>query len=79
MTEILGHSPPIPFCPSTRRVPPGFTLPADPVARAAVSAALSQVGKPYGWGGKGPEAVACSGLTQAVWAPAGTPPSSPAC
>ena len=53
------------------RVPPGFTLPADPVARAVVSAALSQVGKPYVWGGKGPDAFDCSGLTQAAWAHAG--------
>jgi hypothetical protein len=59
-----------------RRVPPGFTLPADPVARAAVSAALSLVGKPYVWGGKGPDAFDCSGLTQAAWAHAGTPISA---
>lgn len=54
-----------------QRLPPGFQLPADPRQRAAVSYALAQVGKPYVWGGKGPEAFDCSGLMQAAWAAAG--------
>ena len=58
------------------RIPPGFTMPADPVQRAVVSAALAQVGKPYRWGAKGPAAFDCSGLTQAAWAAAGVPISS---
>ncbi len=58
------------------RLPPGFTLPADHVQRAVVSFALSQVGKPYRWGGKGPAAFDCSGLTQAAWAAAGFPLST---
>ena len=33
--------------------------------------ALAQVGKPYVWGAKGPDAFDCSGLTQAAWASAG--------
>jgi cell wall-associated NlpC family hydrolase len=53
------------------RLPPGFELPADPVRRAVVSAALAQVGKPYVWGAKGPDAFDCSGLTQTAWAGAG--------
>jgi len=52
-------------------LPPGFTLPADPRQRAAVSFALAQVGKPYVWGAKGPDAFDCSGLTQAAYAAAG--------
>jgi hypothetical protein len=53
------------------RLPPGFALPADPRQRAAVSYALAQVGKPYVWGAKGPNAFDCSGLVQAAWAAAG--------
>jgi cell wall-associated NlpC family hydrolase len=33
--------------------------------------ALSQVGKPYQWGGAGPYTYDCSGLTMAAWAHAG--------
>lgn len=58
------------------RVPAGYTLPADPVQRTVVSAALAHVGKPYVWGAKGPDAFDCSGLTQAVWAAAGVPISA---
>jgi cell wall-associated NlpC family hydrolase len=58
------------------RLPPGFPLPADPVRRTVVLAALAQVGKPYVWGAKGPDAFDCSGLTQAVWASAGVPISA---
>jgi cell wall-associated NlpC family hydrolase len=36
-----------------------------------VQAALSQVGKPYQWGGVGPNAYDCSGLTMWAWAHAG--------
>ncbi|MGH3547118.1 MAG: C40 family peptidase [Pseudonocardiaceae bacterium] len=54
-----------------RRLPPGFQLPADLRQRAAVSYALTQVGKPYVWGAKGPNAFDCSGLVQAAWAAAG--------
>ena len=58
------------------RLPPGYTLPADPVQRAVVASALDQVGKPYVWGAKGPAAFDCSGLTQAAWAAAGVPISA---
>lgn len=40
-------------------------------ARAAVQFALAQVGKPYGWGGSGPNSYDCSGLMMASWAAAG--------
>ncbi len=53
------------------QLPPGFTLPADPAQRAAVGFALAQIGKPYVWGGKGPDGFDCSGLMLAAWASAG--------
>ena len=65
-----------PLGPSTvdpRQLPPGFTLPADPAQKAAVSYALAQLGKPYVWGAKGPNAFDCSGLMLAAWATAGIP------
>jgi cell wall-associated NlpC family hydrolase len=37
----------------------------------AANWALSQLGKPYLWGGAGPEAYDCSGLTMVAWAHAG--------
>ena len=39
----------------------------------AASWALSQVGKPYLWGGAGPGAFDCSGLTMQAWSHAGVP------
>ena len=38
---------------------------------AAVAAAESQVGKPYAWGGAGPDSYDCSGLTSWAWRQAG--------
>ena len=40
-------------------------------ARAAVTAAYDELGKPYVWGATGPGSFDCSGLTQHVWAAAG--------
>ncbi|WP_329583361.1 NlpC/P60 family protein [Kitasatospora sp. NBC_01250] len=39
--------------------------------RKAVAYALAQLGKPYLWGGIGPEAYDCSGLTSQAWLSAG--------
>lgn len=58
---------------------PGLGLPADyeipagasPAGRIAVSYALAQRGKPYLWGGTGPDRFDCSGLTLSAWAVAG--------
>jgi len=37
----------------------------------AANWALSQIGKPYQWGGAGPDTYDCSGLTMQAWAHAG--------
>ncbi|WP_410585448.1 C40 family peptidase [Amycolatopsis sp. lyj-108] len=53
------------------KLPAGYQYPADPRQRAAVTYALAQLGKPYVWGGKGPNGFDCSGLMLAAWAAAG--------
>ncbi|MBN9739464.1 NlpC/P60 family protein [Pseudonocardia sp. P1] len=66
----------VPLAPSNidpKQLPPGFTPPADPAQRAAVTYALAQLGKPYVWGAKGPDGFDCSGLMLAAWASAGVP------
>lgn len=56
----------------THGLPAGFTMPATTqAARVAVTFALAQLGKPYLWGGNGPGAFDCSGLTQQAWRRAG--------
>ncbi|WP_052666107.1 C40 family peptidase [Nitriliruptor alkaliphilus] len=40
-------------------------------AQVAVDTALDQVGKPYRWGGGGPDSFDCSGLTSYAWRAAG--------
>ena len=54
-------------------LPENYAIPADasPRARVAITYALAQLGKPYFWGGTGPAAFDCSGLTQESWLRAG--------
>ena len=40
-------------------------------AQAAVNTAMAQQGKPYAWGGSGPNSFDCSGLTQFAFKAAG--------
>ncbi|BCM69457.1 MULTISPECIES: C40 family peptidase [Streptomyces] len=47
--------------------------PASPAGDRAVRYAMDQIGKPYRWGAKGPDAYDCSGLTSQAWSQAGTP------
>jgi peptidoglycan DL-endopeptidase CwlO len=48
-----------------------YTGPTSTQADQAIAFAYAQVGKPYEWGGTGPDAYDCSGLVQAAWAAAG--------
>ncbi|MGI4894535.1 MAG: C40 family peptidase [Janthinobacterium lividum] len=52
-------------------VPAGYVVPSTTQGGQAVSYALAQVGKPYIWGGVGPEGYDCSGLMMKAWAAAG--------
>src|ERR1035437_2842271 len=54
-------------------LPSNYVIPANAttVETVAISYALAQLGKPYLWGGYGPEAFDCSGLTMMAWAQAG--------
>ncbi|MEX1654867.1 NlpC/P60 family protein [Streptomyces pseudovenezuelae] len=53
------------------RVDLGSEVAASPFGASALSAAASQVGKPYARGGTGPNSYDCSGLTQWAYAQAG--------
>jgi cell wall-associated NlpC family hydrolase len=48
-----------------------FAGSVSPGARAAVSFAAAQEGKPYEWGGAGPATYDCSGLTMRAWGAGG--------
>lgn len=48
-----------------------YTGPATGNARVALQAAYDQMGKPYRWGGAGPNSFDCSGLTMWAWGKAG--------
>jgi beta-mannanase len=56
---------------SSTTLPTGFTITGTPAGTKAVQYALAQLGKPYAWGGAGPDVYDCSGLTLASWAAAG--------
>lgn len=45
--------------------------PQAPGANKAIAYARAQLGKPYQWGGAGPDSFDCSGLTMMAWAQAG--------
>lgn len=51
--------------------PPIDPPPASGKGKVVVDFALAQVGEPYLWGGNGPDAWDCSGLTKAAWEAAG--------
>jgi peptidoglycan DL-endopeptidase CwlO len=47
------------------------TAAANPIAAAAIAAARTKLGDPYLWGGTGPDAYDCSGLTQFAYGSVG--------
>jgi cell wall-associated NlpC family hydrolase len=51
--------------------PPTYNGPATGNASAAISYAYAQLGKPYQWGGAGPDSFDCSGLVMRAWGAAG--------
>jgi cell wall-associated NlpC family hydrolase len=51
--------------------PPSYSGPASGQASVAVKYAYAQLGKPYVWGGAGPNSFDCSGLTMRAWGAAG--------
>ena len=59
--------------PADGGLPPGFALPADTPLGAvpAIQFAIAQLGKPYLYGGNGPDSWDCSALVQAAYAAAG--------
>lgn len=71
----LAAQPPAPQQPS--EPPPGNPGPSDPGptpgggAAGAIAFAYAQLGDAYAWGGSGPDAWDCSGLTQAAYASVG--------
>ena len=54
-------------------LPTNYVIPAGAttVESVVITYALAQLGKPYRWGGTGPDAYDCSGLTMMAWASAG--------
>ncbi|MDI2127982.1 C40 family peptidase [Yinghuangia seranimata] len=50
---------------------PGGSAPVRAGAAAAIAYAKAQLGKPYVWGGEGPDGFDCSGLVMQAWRRAG--------
>lgn len=51
--------------------PTGSPRPQAPGAQVAIAYAEAQLGKPYQWGGAGPQTFDCSGLVMRAWGAAG--------
>jgi cell wall-associated NlpC family hydrolase len=66
-----GHSRPKPHPHPKHHGSPSHPTPSPSGAQRAVDVALAQVGKPYQWGGAGPNSFDCSGLVMYAWENAG--------
>ena len=62
---------PTPTTTTPNNQPTGPPPPQAPDASAALAYARAQLGKPYQWGGAGPDSFDCSGLTMMAWEQAG--------
>ncbi|WP_146070224.1 NlpC/P60 family protein [Arthrobacter sp. GMC3] len=72
VTQPDPPAPVVPVPPVTTTPPPVTTPPpSGSYINAMVSYAMAQSGKPYAWGGNGPNAFDCSGLVQQAFAAAG--------
>ena len=60
-------SAPKPSSPPPPAAPTGAAPPVKAGASTAVNTAKAQLGKPYQWGGAGPDNFDCSGLTMYAW------------
>ena len=69
---LTGDGPSVPASGSTR-LPAGYALPpgTPQAVQTAISYAVAQLGKPYIWGGTGPEGYDCSGLVMMAYQAAG--------
>ena len=77
-TAAPATDPPATAPPSTTAPPPsdpstaaGSIPPQAPGASQALAYAQAQIGKPYQWGGAGPDSFDCSGLVMRAWEQAG--------
>jgi LysM repeat protein len=68
--KVSGSSDPAP-APTPTPTPTPAPTPPSTAQAVAVRTALAQVGKPYEWGGAGPDAFDCSGLVMYAYAAAG--------
>jgi cell wall-associated NlpC family hydrolase len=83
-SPTTSRRPPSPVRSPPVQLPPPATVPPAPAlppgsggntpargAQTAIAAAEAQLGKPYQWGGAGPDTFDCSGLVSWAWAAAG--------
>lgn len=69
---VAPVAPPVaPVTPVVPETPSTPTQPAGSYIQVMVNFAMSQKGKPYAWGGNGPNSYDCSGLVQQAFAAAG--------
>jgi cell wall-associated NlpC family hydrolase len=72
--ERREASQPAPTKPAPAKPEPAQPAPPPPSSggvSAVIAYARAQVGKPYKWGGEGPDSFDCSGLTMMAWRQAG--------